>query len=689
MTVRGPEIANGPAEAHLWVCSGKNVGRRYAISEVPHVLGRAVACDIVVEDDRASQRHARVQFAQNQHFIEDLGSTNGTFVNSHRVQQTPLNDGDLIQIGETVFEYVSEGASAHAGGESGRVPDTLRSGQQGYGNMRAQPGAGMGMVPISQGHHMGHPPAYPPAPIPPPPYAGHYAAGYYDDDEDQEEGGGFDLIATLIRIRKIVSAYLPYWPLIASFIFIGVALGALYHKYSPVPFETDFEVILRPTGTGGNTEDQINFFGDQVTNRFVSTPVIEHALKRLTGQPPPAGQVVGIQFSLSFDKVGAFQSNMFKGGMVAQDGDFAIRYLNTHLRVFLDREVEMALSQVRADVDFFRSEVEKSAKVLDEAESAVSEYKSSHPDALPKLAESNYNLKFELQRRSSDLERSLVSLEASLLEAKRQLANTSRYIKSSETQSNPFISKISEIESQIAMARAQGKGDLHPDIIRLKRELSEYKRLSSNTGTGSGPIQVNTNPTYQRLEQRIQEDEAQKRALKREQAQVNRDLERQEVKLKSLPVAEAQYRELTSQYESANKRYKSLLDQLKNRETQLDRERARADSQYQIVVPPHLLPRNPNDGRFVRLIAGGAFGFILALILATVFALRAGYLSLGLIIGQDIDLKAVFRDEQEPGPSGPTSNRALVPQDYGHEPGFASNQDIDDDETMVPPAPKR
>ena len=71
----------------------------------PLELGRAESCHIRLEDTYASQHHARLSSRDGSWFIEDLGSTNGTYVNDHRVQ-APLavHTGDVVRIGKTVLE---------------------------------------------------------------------------------------------------------------------------------------------------------------------------------------------------------------------------------------------------------------------------------------------------------------------------------------------------------------------------------------------------------------------------------------------------------------------------------------------------------------------------------------------------------------------------------------------------------
>ena len=71
-------------------------------------VGRAAGCQIALIDDTyVSQLHARVFERSGQVYVEDLGSTNGTYVNGHRVSApTPMHKGDSLQVGSTVLEAV-------------------------------------------------------------------------------------------------------------------------------------------------------------------------------------------------------------------------------------------------------------------------------------------------------------------------------------------------------------------------------------------------------------------------------------------------------------------------------------------------------------------------------------------------------------------------------------------------------
>lgn len=82
-------------------------GTRYELTD-DITMGRAAGCAITLDDNYASQLHARVYRQQGGFLLEDLGSTNGTYLNRATVTApVPLRPGDQVQVGSTVFEVVT------------------------------------------------------------------------------------------------------------------------------------------------------------------------------------------------------------------------------------------------------------------------------------------------------------------------------------------------------------------------------------------------------------------------------------------------------------------------------------------------------------------------------------------------------------------------------------------------------
>ncbi len=105
--------------AKLIIQRGGKIGKEFPIAGTESMIGRwdadgGIFPDIDLDQDdpeaKVSRRHARIQFYNNQYLIEDLGSTNGTFINRGPrllpgIKQ-PLNNGDEIIVGKTFLKFV-------------------------------------------------------------------------------------------------------------------------------------------------------------------------------------------------------------------------------------------------------------------------------------------------------------------------------------------------------------------------------------------------------------------------------------------------------------------------------------------------------------------------------------------------------------------------------------------------------
>ena len=96
----GCPLAAGTARATVSVVSGLDAGRIVPLEGTSLALGRGAESDLQLEDVEVSRLHARIVRGSGGSFhLEDLGSTNGTFVNTRRATVAPLTDGDRIQLG--------------------------------------------------------------------------------------------------------------------------------------------------------------------------------------------------------------------------------------------------------------------------------------------------------------------------------------------------------------------------------------------------------------------------------------------------------------------------------------------------------------------------------------------------------------------------------------------------------------
>ena len=102
---RSPGRAGRTAARYLVVTEGPLAGTRINLGSQPVLIGRADDSTLVLSDDYASTRHARISPRDGDWFVEDLGSTNGTYLDRSKVTtavRVPI--GTPVHVGKTVIE---------------------------------------------------------------------------------------------------------------------------------------------------------------------------------------------------------------------------------------------------------------------------------------------------------------------------------------------------------------------------------------------------------------------------------------------------------------------------------------------------------------------------------------------------------------------------------------------------------
>jgi pSer/pThr/pTyr-binding forkhead associated (FHA) protein len=102
---RAPAPANHRGPTHLIVTEGGLQGTRIGLTGAPVLIGRANDSTLVLTDDYASTRHARISLQDGMWVVEDLGSTNGTYLGQRKLDgPVPMEVGVPLRIGKTVLE---------------------------------------------------------------------------------------------------------------------------------------------------------------------------------------------------------------------------------------------------------------------------------------------------------------------------------------------------------------------------------------------------------------------------------------------------------------------------------------------------------------------------------------------------------------------------------------------------------
>ena len=92
-------------------CKGKEPYQRKLDGDI--VIGRALGCELWLDDGRLSRRHCKVHRENDRWVVTDLGSTNGTIVQGHSIEHHVLRDGESFEIGDTRVVFHTDDRHMH------------------------------------------------------------------------------------------------------------------------------------------------------------------------------------------------------------------------------------------------------------------------------------------------------------------------------------------------------------------------------------------------------------------------------------------------------------------------------------------------------------------------------------------------------------------------------------------------
>ncbi len=119
--------------------SGKYQGGEYPLAtEREIVIGRGGELDIVLVEDMVSRKHAKITTQQGKIVIQDLGSTNGTFVNGEKIKRARLKEGDRVLIGTSILKLIA--AADALSGNVGATREELNAELDAIGRRQAHKG---------------------------------------------------------------------------------------------------------------------------------------------------------------------------------------------------------------------------------------------------------------------------------------------------------------------------------------------------------------------------------------------------------------------------------------------------------------------------------------------------------------------------------------------------------------------
>jgi pSer/pThr/pTyr-binding forkhead associated (FHA) protein/uncharacterized protein involved in exopolysaccharide biosynthesis len=587
------------AKANLVVVSGALSGRVYPLLRSETLIGRTTDAPICINDRATSTRHALIVQTQDGHSIQDLGSTNGTFLNGRRLQPDtlfPLGPGDNVQVAETVFAYLSA--------------DTRDPQQQTHYLSRLLP-----QGPNPQAMRLADPSGMPEAEL--------FARLIQLSNPPEPEQKSFTIEERIAQLKRLWAILRRNW---VSF-FVATALCALAGNISVLlrPPIAQAHVKLRITPPPEEREEAWDTQGQAarvavVRDAFVSPALVEGTLFKMGGVRPSPERVGYTKGAMALDAAGR---DTYEGKYSHRDPNFAVEVLRHHVENFLATEIKKNLTVQQAAVDFLASQVKDRERELIHMEEELKKFKAVNLERLPEYANDHVSNREALMARKLELGAVMSKANLELAQARKRLSEEAPLLTKRAESVSPFEQSLIDVKKKLGEARGKGLGSQHPEVVALVKQevelqkMAEQARASEVTG-----IAREGNAGLIALRNQVGDLEVASKAAGAELGAVNEMLSRQNSIVGDLPEIEARYAQLTRSYNVSKDIHAKLFGELRDSQLKLDLERASAKARYEVVEPPETGGVQIRKLFLSRTLLGIGVGLALGAVIAAFLELR-------------------------------------------------------------------
>jgi hypothetical protein len=325
------------------------------------------------------------------------------------------------------------------------------------------------------------------------------------------------------------------------------------------------------------------FFRDAATT-FAEGRLVRATLAEL-GEPNPSEyRVRDVSEALSFTQA---SETLFVGSITDRDGDWALRFLRTHLGSICPREIEKDLRVYQAEVDLLNTRVQETEARLERGEAELRRFREKNLEHLPEFATNRVAAAASMESRAGELSANVARLRGELALARQRAGAGEPPDRGEGARGEPLPEALAAANRRLAELRARGLGADYPEIRQALAETENLQRQVEET-TRASPTDLDECRTPSTHASRIRSPSSSRTGPRAQQEQAA---------VGGQPVGgrgPAQAARGGGGARAAHTRPGDgpgapgrMLERLRQAETQLEIGRATARARYDIVAPPH------------------------------------------------------------------------------------------------------
>jgi len=287
---------------------------------------------------------------------------------------------------------------------------------------------------------------------------------------------------------------------------------------------------------------------------------------------------------------------------------------------FADRE-----AIARETAEFLGRQVQDAKNKLDELDAKMASFKAHYPGQLPTDSDKNMQYLMALNSQLESNTQQLNRAQQDKAYAESMLAQQLAAWKSTADSTDPktLQKQMADLQSQLLQLKTRYTDD-YPEVVKAKNDIKALqKKIDEANAAAANPSTVSSNannlaepPEIQQLRFQIHQQQDTIAQATRAQQKIQDQIKVYEGRVALSPAIDQQYKELTRDYDTAQKNYNDLLMNKNKADTQIDMEREQQGEQMHVLQPAGL-PDSPSFPNRI-LFAGGGLGggLVLGLVLA-------------------------------------------------------------------------
>jgi polysaccharide chain length determinant protein (PEP-CTERM system associated) len=429
------------------------------------------------------------------------------------------------------------------------------------------------------------------------------------------------------------------WGFLTTFI-IGI-LGATASVLAPGEYEAtarayvDTQSILKPLMQGMTVQPNVEQQVQMMARTLISRPNLERVMKEAgLDRDLPEGssrEPVLVQLEKKILLKPAGGTNFYRIAYRHRSQDATLKVVDSLLSIFVESTQNNQARDMRQALAFVDEQIAISKKKLEDTENALKDFKIANIAVMPNLAQDYVARSAEAQREQQAARLELRQATNARAALQRRLTGVAETYASGGT--DPLgPAAMSENEARLQAARSRLDDfltrytDAHPDVLNTRRVVRELegqvkaeRAARASGGRTSAPVVPNR--LHQELSVALADADARVASLSARAAEAEIRIAQNRELSKTIPKVEAEYIQLTRNYESNKVNYEQLLTRRASAQMAGSLEQNSGAREFRIVDPPRVSPQAVTPNRplmliatcFISIVAGIAVAYLLHL----------------------------------------------------------------------------